>query len=195
MNLDQLSATFEANKVPILATAAAGVAGLALWQRHKAGSSSTSTPAQGVATVPSYSAGSQLAATTGAGGVYDSSSSDLYGAIQPQLESLGSQVSDLNSKLNSVPVSTAPSSPIAGSLFAPSSSTNIVRYGDGNIVQVQSDGSQLSLTPDEWRGLYSKGVAFDQLTQQSAGGQVFSVQGNLSGRYPVPAPATSTPAS
>jgi hypothetical protein len=102
MDLGNLGAVFAANKVPILATAAAGVTGFALYKRHQ-GASSTAAGAGD----SSASAGGQTAGMTG-GGAYDSSASDLYGAIQPQLESLGNQVTSLQDKLNSVPVAKAP---------------------------------------------------------------------------------------
>lgn len=87
MNLADLQATVEANKGPIFAVAAAGVAGFALWHRHTAaaagataGTGDTATPA-GV--VP-FSAGGQ---TAGMGG-YDSTSADLAGYLGPQLEAI-----------------------------------------------------------------------------------------------------------
>jgi hypothetical protein len=104
MDLGNLGAVFAANKVPILATAAAGVTGFALYKRHQ-GASSTAAGAGD----SSASAGGQTAGMTG-GGAYDSSASDLYGAIQPQLESLGTQVTNLQDKLNSVPVAKPPAS-------------------------------------------------------------------------------------
>jgi nucleoid-associated protein YgaU len=106
MSLDQLGPQFDAHKGPILATAAAGVVGFALYQRHKATTAAPAGPAQGVATAPA-SAGGQLAGVNGAA-AYDSSASDIYGLVQPQLESLGGQLTDLKSKLDLIPLSAPP---------------------------------------------------------------------------------------
>jgi hypothetical protein len=94
MDLGKLEATFEANKAPVLAAAGAGVIGLALYSKSKR---KTADPA--AAAGSSASAGGQVAGATG-GAAYDSSASDLYGAIQPQLESLGGQLTDLSNRLN-----------------------------------------------------------------------------------------------
>jgi nucleoid-associated protein YgaU len=101
--LGDLSQTFDAHRGPILAAAAAGVVGVALWQRHKG----ATAPAGDTANV---SAGGQTAGMNGAA-AYDSSASDIYGLVQPQLESLGGQLTDLQNKLNNVPVAAPPVPP------------------------------------------------------------------------------------
>lgn len=95
-----LAQTFAAHKVPILAAGAAGVAGLALYRR-KTGDTAPS------GATSDASAGGQTAGMNGAG-YYDSSASDVYGLEQPQLESLGDQITSLSDKLNNVPVSKPP---------------------------------------------------------------------------------------
>lgn len=95
-----LAQTFAAHKVPILAAGAAGVAGLALYRR-KTGDTAPS------GATSDASAGGQTAGMNGAG-YYDSSASDEYGLVQPQLESLGDQITSLSDKLNNVPVSKPP---------------------------------------------------------------------------------------
>lgn len=101
-DLSALSAAFEAHKVPILAAAAAGTAGLAYYRKKHP--TAPAGPAQGVSTA---SAGGQTAGMNGAA-AYDSSASDVYGLVQPQLESLGNQLSTLADRMNSVPVAAAP---------------------------------------------------------------------------------------
>lgn len=103
MNTSQLSATVQANKGPLLAAAAAGVAGLALLRKKKA-------PAADPTADTGYSAGSQ---TAGMSGAYDSTASDLYGAVGPQLESLAGQITNLQNSLNTPPVK-VPAPPALG---------------------------------------------------------------------------------
>lgn len=101
MNLGDLGQQFEQNRVAILGTAAAGVVGFALYRRH---AGATASPDGGPGDV---SAGGQVAGMSGAG-YYDSSASDVYGLVQPQLESLGQQLTGLQDKLNQVPVAAPP---------------------------------------------------------------------------------------
>lgn len=159
MDLANLSAAFEHNRVAILGTAAAGVVGFALYQRHKS-AGATGAVGQGVATVAGgASAGGQLAGATGAA-AYDSTSSDLYGAFQPQLESIGGQLSQL---LNQVPVTQAPPTgakpstkiPAAAQLVTPNynghyiSTTGLSGVNTPAMFEVENDGSLLALTPDQ----------------------------------------------
>lgn len=82
MNTARLKALFAKNKV-ILAVAGAAAVGLFAWvNRGEASASSSDTS--------SYSSGAQ--AGTATGGVYDSSSSDVYNALQPQLETIGDRL-------------------------------------------------------------------------------------------------------
>lgn len=95
MNPDQLRAAFENNKPVVVGGALAGVVGLALWRKKNGGGQADAGAA--------LSAGSQTAAASG-GAAYDSSASDLYGAIQPQLEAIGQQLSQLqNPKPSTIP--------------------------------------------------------------------------------------------
>lgn len=101
MDTASLQATFEKNKVPILAAAGAGVVGLGLYAKKK---KAAGGPA---AAGTSASAGGQTAGMTG-GAAYDSSASDLYGAIQPQLESLGAQLTSLQNLYGTQPPTPVP---------------------------------------------------------------------------------------
>lgn len=88
-----------AHKISLGVGGAALVAGVAyLRSRSTSSSSSASTP-----TASTYSSGQQTAASTG----YDSTSSDVYNALQPQLEAVGDQLSslrDLFSTASTTPV-------------------------------------------------------------------------------------------
>jgi nucleoid-associated protein YgaU len=127
VNLASLEASFDAHRMPILAAAGAGVAVLALAKKKKGKTSDAA--AGGMAMVDPttglmlpYSAGGQ---TSSMGGAYDSSASDLYGAIQPQMESLGNNqqnlkdaVSQLTDKLNTLS-QTPPPTPVPAPVAAP----------------------------------------------------------------------------
>jgi nucleoid-associated protein YgaU len=72
-----LKALFQKNKLAIGATAAAGVVAFALYKRHQAGSGAT-------------------AGTGGTTPTYDSTASDVYNSMQPEIDALAQQLSDLN---------------------------------------------------------------------------------------------------
>lgn len=109
MDLSHLGAAVTANRVPLLAAAGVGVGGLAYMRKKKAAAAAAGAqPAQGVQTDAGvYSAGGQVAGMAGAN-AYDSSSSDVYGLLQPQLESLGGQLTSLTNKVNSIPIAAPP---------------------------------------------------------------------------------------
>jgi len=104
VNLDKLKATFEANKTVFAGAGAVAVAGFALYKRSHPGASPEVDAGPG----PSYSAGAQSGQLTGA--AYDSSGSDVYNALQPQIEQLGTKIDDLSSTIPvpAPPASTAP---------------------------------------------------------------------------------------
>lgn len=158
MNLDQLGKSFQQHKAPILAAGAAGVVGLALLKRKQTGGGAGPGPASSGGV--SVSGGGQLAGANGAP-YYDSSASDVYGLVQPQLESLGNQITDLGSKLNAVPVSSAPPSrPISSTLFAPKLTGRYVYYTNGAYGEVEDDGSVYGIstaeaTPEQWKTIFA----------------------------------------
>lgn len=148
MNAGQLSAWFEQNKTVALGVAAAGVAGLALLQRRKS-SGGAATGATAGASVPGTSPAAGVVPTGGSlGGTYDSSTSDLYNALQPQLEQILQTTG--HSGINDAPA------PIASSLLAPTYNGNYVwarenATGSGpGAFEVESDGSLLHLNTDQW---------------------------------------------
>lgn len=104
MNLGQLRGAIERNKKGLAIAGAAGVAGLALLNKSKKGAAPTTGPAgDALGTGSQYGLG--MPAT---GGVYDSSSSDAYNAIQPQLESLGRMLEAATKTAPPIPVTTPP---------------------------------------------------------------------------------------
>jgi hypothetical protein len=93
VNAGQLEAAFAKNKPAIIGAGVVGVVGFALYSRRK--DASVPDGAGAGTAAAAYSAGMQTVPMSGAGGVYDSSASDLFGAISPQLESLQGQLTDL----------------------------------------------------------------------------------------------------
>lgn len=84
VNLEQLRAFIARNKVTIGVLGAGAVALLALRSRSNATSSTGLTDAPTYSGTVGYSSGSQTSGATG----YDSTASDVYNAIQPQIEEL-----------------------------------------------------------------------------------------------------------
>lgn len=112
MNLATLKASLLRNKTGLAVAGAAIVAALALRARAKsstsASSSSTGTIANpsGASPTPSY----YTAGNAGATG-FDSSASDVYNALQPQIEQVNASIADLK---NTIPVpSTVTTTPAA----------------------------------------------------------------------------------
>jgi hypothetical protein len=154
---DQLAALFAKHRVPLLGVAGAGAVGLGLLHRSRGGSvpAAAGAPRPGIASASTagytYSSGSQAGGTTG-GGIYDSSSHDLYSALQPQLE---------NIIRNTTPGATGAKPPvpvpaqarIASTILAPTGSGNYVRGANGMVAEVQSDGSLFALTSGQWSSL------------------------------------------
>lgn len=87
MNLSELPAVLEKNKAAAAGVGAVAVVGFALYAKRKGAGSSTNAGA-------ALSAGSQTAAASG-GAAYDSSTSDLYNALEPQLEAIGNQLDQM----------------------------------------------------------------------------------------------------
>lgn len=114
MNLGQLTALAEKNKPALIGGGAVLAVGVGLYSRKKKADSVAAGGDPRGSEVPAgtpaglalpYSVGGQSYPMSGAGGVYDSSASDLYGAVAPQLESLQEQLTGIKDKLNTpVPV-------------------------------------------------------------------------------------------
>jgi hypothetical protein len=118
VNLSDLGGKLAANKTALTAAGAAGVVGLALMQRKKAG---------GDVGAGAPASGGSLATPAGQV-VYDSSVSDAYNALQPQLTTIGQQLNQLlvdkskpdPSKTIPVPAPPAPSKTTTPAKPAPS---------------------------------------------------------------------------
>ena len=143
MNADQLQAYVAGHKPVVLGAAAAAVTGLALLQRRKkAGAAAPSSPAarptssQPAGTIPAAA----VVPSQSYGSTYDSSAYDVYNALSGQLEQL---------RQTSGTGTTAAPTPVASTLFAPSGSGRFVRYADGGVFEVESDGSLFGLTPNQ----------------------------------------------
>ena len=171
MNAGQLQAYVEQHKPVVLGVAAAGVAGLALLRRKRAASAGATGPAtsQPAGTIPAAAVvPSQQTAST-----YDSSAYDVYNALSGQLEQMRQTVG--------TPAATQAPKPIASTLFAPSGTGNYVRYKNGTIGEVESDGSIYGIAPGEiWNvangytqlapDMESKTAYFDKLKNLSNAG-------------------------
>lgn len=169
MDTAQLSALFAAHKTAILGTAAAGVAGLALYQKRKGAGAAGST-AVGAAVPGTLPAAAVEPQSLGA---YDSTSFDLYNALQPELEQI------LQTGTSGGGVAAPP--PVASTLFAPSGSGKYVGYGNG-LYEVEPDGSLYHLSPGEWASIIKANGGRKPAGTQLSGpapGQQYGGTGNL----------------
>lgn len=129
--LARLQAAIVKNKVPIGVLGAGAVAALAWRSRSTSTSPATDTASSGaVSTTPYYSAGGQTAGASG----YDSTASDVYNAIQPQLEDL----QNLFEQYRQSPI------PVPGQ--APGTAASVTGYfrpkGSPAVFQALSDGTK-----------------------------------------------------
>lgn len=143
MNLSNLQATLTRNKGPLAAAGALVVVVLALRARTngKIAAAGTTTPtatAAGVSATPyAYSAGGQ---TSGASG-YDSSASDVYNAIQPQLEQLQQLYSQIPVPGTPTSVPTTSPTPTPAPTPAPTVQGYYRRTGTQAVYKAMSDGT------------------------------------------------------
>lgn len=177
MNTAQLSALFAEHKTAVLGSAAAAVAGLALIQRKKAAGGSTAVGARVPGTIP---AAAVVPDGGTVGGGYDSTSYDLYNALQPEIgQILAAQQAQQTGGAGDG--AAAAPTPIASTLFAPTYNGKYVHFSSGQTAEVESDGSLLNLTPQEGaHALGAKGwKAAQQLNVAQPKAGVFSSAGNL----------------
>lgn len=155
-----LEETFTQHKTVILGGAAAGVVGLALLTRRRAGGDvAAALPAD-----QGYSAGGQVAA-------YDSTANDLYGALSPQLSSIANDLHALGEKKAATPTPPrppipVPAAPIASRITAPTRSGRYLVQGRRDdkgaraVWEQQTDGSLYHLNGSEWdQILRTKGLS------------------------------------
>lgn len=161
-----VGAFVQQHKVPLGIAGAAAVAGLALLNRGKADESkpvvsTITTNPQGPGGVPG----------TGYAGVYDSTGSDVYNALQPQLESIGSYLDRVSKRLDETPIPVPGAPPAAKApeptpaaapapvpTPAPSSS-----YNSGYVVQQYAQS-----TPTWTAGTIVTGYTSDGTPQRTA---------------------------
>jgi hypothetical protein len=169
----QLTAWVQDNKVAVLGVAGAGVVGLALLHRGKSGGDGPAAAA--VPAELSYSAGGQVGGATGGFGSYDSTATDLYSALTPELGGISDQLQKILDGQKATPTPTPvptppkttpapakPTNPLAALLVNPTYNGNYVRApknaggGDPGIFEVQRDGSLLHLTQQQWDAAVKK---------------------------------------
>jgi hypothetical protein len=128
MNLASLRATFTRNKMPLAAAGALLVVALA-WRAR------TSAKINAAGTTPTAAAaGTSATGTTAAGGTsYDSTASDVYNAIQPQLEQLQQMASQ-------IPVPGTPTSPASTPAEASAYEGKYVRNAGTGLIAHVVDG-------------------------------------------------------
>lgn len=188
MNTAALSAYFAAHKVAILGGGAAAVAALGFYQ-HKKASSSTATTTSG-ATVPGTIPAAAVVSSGAGSATYDSTAFDIYDSLQQQISDVASQqqTGTTSGTSSATPV------PIASTLFAPSYNGQYVRFADGQVDEVQSDGSLLWLDGTQSQQAFaSKGGSWvgnvDQLTYNHPTTGVYNTGQNLKNKATTTAPA------
>jgi hypothetical protein len=174
MGAEQITAWVQQNKALAIGGGVAAAAGLGLLARSRAGGAAGESGGAAVPAAASYSAGGQVDAVTGGNGVYDSSASDLYSALSPELGGISEQLQKIldGQKTTPTPVPAPPktttpapakpASPLAAALLQPTYSGNYVRApknaggGDPGIFEVQKDGSLFHLTQQQWDAAIAK---------------------------------------
>lgn len=168
MDTKQIAAWFKANKVEVLGVGAAGVAGLALLQRKKAGPAGAGGVTAGAVAPGTIPAGSVVPASA-----YDSTSYDLYNALQDEIGTLARQNEAAGQTgAGGSGASAAVTPPIASTLYAPSGSGQYVAYSDG-IYELEGDGSLLHLGGSQWKQIIA-----------ANGGKAPAYAGAFSGKAP-----------
>lgn len=183
MSLAEIEATLSQHKGPALAAAGGVVVLLALARRKRAAAAPVQqTSAPIMSGVTGYSAGAQSMG----GAAYDSTSTDIVGALTPQLSSIGSQLSQLtNPAASPTPVP----KPVASTLFAPLYTGKDVELADGTVAEIESDGSLFGMThPQYWANPNaSKDLAGIVNMKASPLPVYYTTAGNVATSNPAPA--------
>lgn len=153
MNLATVRTALTRNKRGLMIAGAAAVGTLALLARKKAGGD---TPTAGAAA--SGSSTSPTSGSTSAGGYttyppYDSSGSDVYGAIQPQLEELRDMFGQIPTAVGEAVAGALPAPapvPTPTTATAPSFADGFYRAAGNDAVFQASNGALDFLTYDEY---------------------------------------------
>lgn len=192
MNAAQLGAWFRANKTEALLVGGAGVAGLALYTRKK----NTAAAAAGVTAGASAPGTIPAAAVVSGSGVptYDSSSYDLYNALQDEIGTLAHQNEGAaQTGATGSSVSAAVKGPIASTLLAPTGSGQLARYGTG-IYEVEADGSLYGENLHEWQATGSPTNYVQLGSTLPSGLTAYTGAGNLAQRIATGASSAATAA-
>lgn len=185
MNPEQLSALFAQHRPVVLGAGAAAVAGLALWQKKKkATGAGAATAAGNVGATGTGVAGSiPAAAVQSQAAGYDSTSFDVYNALQPELEMLRNQQDQQTGGAGS---GISAPAPVASSLLSPTYNGHYVRFNDGAVDEVENDGSLYWLSPSEHAtafanagGHWDASGLVDQLQVASPTAGIYSTGSNL----------------
>lgn len=140
----QLNAWVEQNKKPLAIAGAAAVAGIGLLKarKNKAGAQGSPSPLTPLPAGTAFTAGPNLVGSVP--GVYSSAGTDVYNALQGQLDKMQDQ-------LNGPPIPVpAPPKPIASTIFKPTGTGNYYHLGNGIGVEVESDGSLFGINQEQW---------------------------------------------
>jgi hypothetical protein len=132
-----LGAWFEQNKPLALGGAAAVVVVLALVSRSRGGGEADTTAGATVSPGDSFSAGGQVA-----GGAYDSTASDLYSSLSPELSSISASLEKLNGTgTPATPVPAAPKVKRADGIYkiAGDDSNKLFKVSNGTIDYISHD--------------------------------------------------------
>lgn len=187
MNPEKLKALFAEHRTAILGAAAAGVTGLALLHRKQSGGDTGATSSSPAGTIPAAAIAAQPT------GSYDSSAYDVYSALQselgPVLEQLREQGKQSTGGGTGGGVTKAPG-PLASGLLAPTYNGKYVRFSDGLIAEMESDGSLFWLNPTESKKAFggkSWAGRVNQLNVKAPSQNIFSTAKNLLAKQPTAA--------
>lgn len=127
MNLEKLRAAFSKNRLALGGLGAVAVAALA-WRARSEKSTGTDAPAGDVTRPAGTSATPSYYTATGA---YDSTATDIYNAIQPQLEELRTIASKIPVPGSETTPAEAPSMP--NGYYQAAGDQAVFKYDDGNL--------------------------------------------------------------
>lgn len=149
------AAWFEKNKTVALGGGVAVVVVLALVSRSRSGEAATGTGGAAAPASQSLSAGGQVA-----GGVYDSTASDLYSALSPELSSISQSLEKLNG--SGTPATPVPAAPkpltrtFADGFYRVAGEDTIYRVGAGGTQRdwlAYNEATALGFTTKDNKGL------------------------------------------
>jgi hypothetical protein len=163
----QLRAFLAQNKPAVLGAAGVGVVGLALQNTRTAAAAGPASTGGTAGTMPA--AGVALPAGGVQGAYPDTSATDVYNALMPQLEALQAG----QAPASTVAAATPP--PISSTLFAPNLTGQYVYYKNtGTYGEIESDGSVYGISGpelgwDDWNKIFpvATPIGKDTLTAYS----------------------------